>query len=597
MIKRLLPVLLALALLPGPAHAETVPSAVRHAMANLTEVYGYTQEEAEAFTFDYTQTETEVRVEYYPPGHPTWVYVSANDITTGQYVSSGTPFAVSGFTAYPGENAVRDGLRQARENNWFTDLSAENRAAFLEWMERWGVRADETLVNGLTTGNITPAQAVHAYFTSCYGDPSGWLEALREWHDEELASYGLDAEDAAGDFILSQTEDPALVASRGVKRYEAKVGRYLVAVTEFAGEVPAELAQALAHPGLASWTCVAGAYHTVEQDAEEATSDVGLLALEKDGARLLVSIQRPSETEGWTVQPVGERALLSAGELYITYEATDNVFALAYRISDTQTESFRVRIQHYTEQGTVLCRLVEYRRVDTAADERVVIAAADGRQNADDYGNWYHVKTTSGRQTAEEQITVLIPPYLEYIDADAFPKSADACRADTGYTLPDNCAVSCSAHLREKTSTRSTDLGLYQTGTLMELLGQEAGDPYAWYHVRIGSVEGYMTGLYVDAPGSDCSMKPLQNYAPLPVAKVKKSIQLKKGTGLFDGAVTKLPAGTKMHVLAERGAWLHVMVPQNGDPGWLMDPDGADGYVKAGDVLTAATSLQLDWME
>ena len=57
-------------------------------------------------------------------------------------------------------------------------------------------------------------------------------------------------------------------------------------------------------------------------------------------------------------------------------------------------------------------------------------------------------------------------------------------------------------------------------------------------------------------------MKPLQKYTPLPVAKAKKSIQLKKGTGLFDGAVTTLPEGTKMHVLAESGNWLHVMVPQ-----------------------------------
>ena len=395
-----------------------------------------------------------------------------------------------------------------------------------------------------------------------------------------------------------------LFSHKAFPRYESTSGfePYLVSITEFTDVIPTELTQALSHPMLAGWTCICGAFRTLPAEAYDPEdlyyyADTGLLVLEKDGARTLVSLFRLPGTETWTVRPVGKSALLSGRTLYISYDSDQNVYALVYPLSDTETESFRVRAI-VTQDSNLLFRLEDYRYANAATGESVLIAAADGRQNAADDGNWYHITTTAADgKTAQEQITVLIPPYLDYTDADAFPKTAEACRADTGYILPDGFGISCSVHLRAKTSSRSADLGTYQYGTLLEVLGKEAGDPYAWYHVRIGSAEGYMCGLYVDYQDSDCVMKPLQKYTPLPVAKAKKSIQLKKGTGLFDGAVTTLPEGTKMHVLAESGNWLHVMVPQNGEPGWLMDIYGTDGYVKAGDVVTAATSQQLDWLE
>ena len=62
-------------------------------------------------------------------------------------------------------------------------------------------------------------------------------------------------------------------------------------------------------------------------------------------------------------------------------------------------------------------------------------------------------------------------------------------------------------------------------------------------------------------------------------------------------ALATLPAGTRLRVLAERGDWLHVTVA-DGPMGWLALTDGLeDGYVKAADVLIAATEAQLDWLE
>ena len=105
-----------------------------------------------------------------------------------------------------------------------------------------------------------------------------------------------------------------------------------------------------------------------------------------------------------------------------------------------------------------------------------------------------------------------------------------------------------------------------------------------------------MASIYVDYEGSPCTTHPLTNHDPLPVAETMKAVNLKSGTGLFAKTIQELPAGTRMHVLAERGRWLHVMIPQN-EIGWMMDVNGTDGYVLASDVRTASSALQLDWMQ
>ena len=465
LMKRFLLLLLALAVLPFAAFAADASEPVSSAMANLTEVFGYTLEEAEAFAFDITENDTAWTVAYYEPGHPTWVYTLIVDKATGRGVSGDTPFKGPDYVKYPGENAVRGGLRAARENGWFADLSAENRAAFLQWMEQWGVRANDMLKNGLADGSITGAQAVHAYFTSCYGDSSGWPEALWEWHDETLASYGFATEDAQLSSNNEAAETPP-VFTQGISRYESTSGfePYLVSITEFTDVIPTELTQALSHPMLAGWTCICGAFRTLPAEAYDPEdlyyyADTGLLVLEKDGARTLVSLFRLPGTETWTVRPVGKSALLSGRTLYISYDSDQNVYALVYPLSDTETESFRVRAI-VTQDSNLLFRLEDYRYANAATGESVLIAAADGRQNAADDGNWYHITTTAADgKTAQEQITVLIPPYLDYTDADAFPKTAEACRADTGYILPDGFR-----HILQRASAGENFIPLRRSG-------------------------------------------------------------------------------------------------------------------------------------
>ncbi len=300
---------------------------------------------------------------------------------------------------------------------------------------------------------------------------------------------------------------------------------------------------------------------------------------------------RENADEPWQASPVGEKALLPGRDVRIVYDAARRLFDIAYPLSAKESEHFLVSVAR--SGSGLLCELNEYRRVN--ADTGAGVAVSGGRWNAD---GWYQATTYApGQAATTETIERIIPTYMEYIDASAFPKSVAECRQAEGYAPPEGWGVTCGVHLRAKTSSRSADLGEYYAGTLVQVLETLPGDPDAWARVRVGSQEGYMSSAYVDYPGYECHMSPLKDYAPLSVAKTRKKLALKKGTGWLDGTVCELPQGAKLHVLARRGDWLHVMVPRDGEPGWLMDTQGTDGYLKAADVTLAATSRQLDWVE
>jgi hypothetical protein len=212
---------------------------------------------------------------------------------------------------------------------------------------------------------------------------------------------------------------------------------------------------------------------------------------------------------------------------------------------------------------------------------------------------WYRMITYQPDSPAKEEIAPAISPdYLDFIDVSQFPKNAQECRqaAAKSFTLPEGYAITSGVHLRAKASSHSTDLGMYEPGTLVQVLETLPGSEFPWYHVRAGLAEGYMSSNYVTLGSSANVSDAISISKPLRVAKANKACALKKGTNWLDGSVMDLNAGTKMHVIAELGGWMHVVIPQ-GDIGWMMDINGTDGYVKASDITQAATSIQLDWME
>ena len=82
----------------------------------------------------------------------------------------------------------------------------------------------------------------------------------------------------------------------------------------------------------------------------------------------------------------------------------------------------------------------------------------------------------------------------------------------------------------------------------------------------------------------------------LPVVETLKETALKNGTGLFDGSIQTLPAGTQMHVIIDNGDWLYVDIPQGGIQ-FLMDLEGFFGYVHKADVAFLLTPAGVDWAE
>ena len=207
-------------------------------------------------------------------------------------------------------------------------------------------------------------------------------------------------------------------------------------------------------------------------------------------------------------------------------------------------------------------------------------------------------RASAGQAATVSYTPVLLPLFLDFWDISAFPRTEAAFYEAEGDVLPDGLGVVTGVRLRRETSTRSDILGDYFSGVTVEVLEELPGDPYPWYHVRIGRTEGYMSGIYVAYPGSVCSMEPLQNESSLPpMATATVDTALKAGTGWFDKTLADLPAGTRLRVLAEQGGWLHVAVA-DGHMDWLALTAGLeDGYVKAADVLIAATEAQLDWLE
>ena len=581
MIKRMMSLLLVCLLAAGCAMAEEAGMAqARQSAENLlTEVYGYTVSEAEAVDMEIKEDFDVYQVRFWPKDHPDWVYTAQFNRDNGQFRHSATPFlGEESFVYYPGESTVRMGLNLAREKGWFTRWNAQDQQALLGWLIEQNLMPDADVQKGLSTGSMSAGNALHQYFVCCYGQPAEWTDALKAWHDQELASY---------DLVM----EPAVSMPEGTLTYELAATQHEPkrTVVQFSDEAPQELEDVLKHPKLEGYQVLCGVYF--DSHSEEIWEyDMGLIAFEKQEERLLAQIGRWAGETQWHIQPVSDQALLKGRDVYITCDPMKHLFNIVYPISAMEDETFQVRCTTnlMEEELDMQCRFSSYSRVDRATGAGIRMEPG---------GEGYQVTLIHADGTLEkERVEKEMHQRFDLRDVSGFPTTLEALQALPDVTPPDGYGVATGPHLRAQTSSRSKDLGQYHAGTLVEILGEEDGDPYNWYRVRIGSMEGYMCSLYVDYEGSVCSMQPLMRSDPLLIAETLQPVKLKNGVGWFAKTVQELPAGTRMHVLAERGNWLHVMIPQ-GEIGWMMDVNGTDGYIRKEDVRTASSALQLDWME
>ena len=155
-----------------------------YAISNLTEVLGYTAEEAEAFVFERREGG---EVAFWHPDHPDWVYTVFIDRKTGQ-ISGTTPFD-TGYARYRGENTVRELMRAVREKGWFAAWDRDAREEMLALLNKENIRISTELLFAESAGS-----AAHGFFESCYGPEFGWTEALSGLFGSVLEEYGLEWE-------------------------------------------------------------------------------------------------------------------------------------------------------------------------------------------------------------------------------------------------------------------------------------------------------------------------------------------------------------------------------------------------------------------
>lgn len=533
-----------------------------YAMDNLTEVYGYLSDEVKDFVFE---PQADGSLAFWPKAHPGWVYTAFFN-AFGQ-VDGATPFH-TGYTGYCGENAVRDLLRNIRDNRWIASWSEENKAALLDACLEENVRISTDLYL-----SESAAQALQAFFESCYGPTAGWTDALFELRDSVFAEYGLTAE-----------EWPFHVP--GVRRisrrniYQSDLTR---TYTLFEGEYPDELKAAFSDPHLSGWACFGGALSFDESREKPGEgSGFGLAAFEKDGKRQLV--QLVFQDAQWTAYPLGANALYPTGDYRVTFDTQQNAFAVQYRLSDDETATFYLTPTHTKKVNADLFYITieNYERVNRKTGEAIWIGLGNG-----------------GMPTWQKELTPDDLPYpvanfticLGVIPITEFPTTLEAARAYTLPGVPEGYVFSAGVNLRTQKSSRSHSYGMLNAGTLLPLLEELPGDPNPWVRTKVGFLEGFVTETYVYT-----GQPRHAQLNALPAVEAQKEIPLKKGTGLFDGTVQTLPAGTKMHVIIENDDWLYVDVPQ-GEIEFLMDVDGAFGYVRKADVTFLSIIPGLDWAE
>ena len=560
--KGILAIALALLLLFSCASAQAI--GIREFAENcLTEVLGYTADEIKDFVFE---TREDGVLAYWPKDHPTWIYTTAykNNVP----LDSTTPFD-TGYTGFCGENAVRDLLRTMKEKGWISEWSEENKAALLDACLENNVRISTEMYLAETA-----AQGLQGFFESCYGPTAGWTDALFELRDSVFAEYGLTPEEIPfhmpGVRSFSRRRDHQKEVLRTYTLFDG-------------GTYPDELKEAFSDSHLAGWACHSGAlmYDEMEEKSGKGTGK-GLAAFEKDGKRQLTQL---SCLDGqWIIHPLGTNALYPAGDYRVTFDAQQNSFIVQYRLSDDETAAFYLSPdQSKREHSTLSYTTIEnYERVNQKTGEAIWITL-----------------TRSGMPTWQKELTpddlpypvANFPCYLGIVPITEFPDTLQAARQSVYPGIPEGFVYSVGVNLRTQRSSRSATHGVLNAGTLLPVLERLPGDPSEWIRTKAGFLEGFVVDTYVHDGQTQSG-----HLSALPVVEAQKEIPLKKGTGLFDGTVQTLPAGTKMHVIIENDDWLYVDVPQ-GEIGFLMDVEGNFGYVRKTDVTFLPAIPGLDWAE
>ena len=459
-------------------------------------------------------------------------------------------------------------MHTIREKGWFVNWNDESRSELLSFMEEaYDIRISTELYFADDAG-----KAAHGFFESCYGPEFGWSEPLHQLYRGMMDEYHLTWE-----------AEPFYLPGRCRVIHGLKTGlEWDRMAILFEGTIPADWQFVFDDPHLEGWQCHSGVI--VAKDGSQSDQDplkngggYGLAAFEKDGHRQLIQIV--STYDGWKIYPLGENSMVQSGDYRVTFDGLHRSIAVEYPLNEDEMASFYLSPSVNPE--SIQCRIDAYERLNKKTGEAVWIAVASTSM------------PTWQREHDEFSITIKarFPDQIGIVPIDLFPTTKEEALQNNYPGLPENYVLVNGVNFRTQTSSRSRSYGELKAGVMIPVLDIVPGDPNDWIHTRIGALEGYVVSSYTSIGGR---LQPMTSTQP--VAKAKKEIEVKNGTGWFDGSAGTFPAGTRMHVVFEDGDWLYVDIPQ-GEMNWLMDPEGTFGYVRKSDVIQAATACHLDWMD
>ncbi len=565
LIRRITSVLLALLIVCGPgrtgAWAEHGVDLSVLVKSSLTEMFGYTAEEAEGFV---TQTQADGSVRFWPEGRPDLVYTLYVD--ESRQVAAVSPYE-TGYIRSASESALRRFLRAIREESLFGPWNEEHRQALIAMLREVYHQPTNEVYFALDAGG-----ALHGLLETVFGPDMGWTDAVRSLFQAQLEAHHL-------------TWTPEPFHAPGVRRitYPARDTVAVTTLTLFEGELPEEFRDLFSDPRLTGWTCHSGAVVTHDWSAAQGLitlpEGLGLAALEKEGKRALFQLNK--ENGAWRITPLGENALPKAGDYRVTWRCGRETFAVDRPLEGGGTESLYVSPQ--AGDFGYFCKIQGMEHLDPASGEKWWLNGASYQS-----ASWKD-ETRADLSEAGVPLTLGQVPFGDLLS------SPEEIRRKSSSALPEGWTVVSGVQLREKTSSQSRSFGTLQPGAVLPVLELLPGSGNSWVKTRLGFLSGYFSALYAQVENSHIFLD-----TPQPLAEAKKEITLQKGTGWLKlgwpaEAAGTFPKGTRMHVFLEDGDWLYVSVPREGFR-WLPDLDGTFGYVRKGEVVMGYTESALDWL-
>lgn len=459
-------------------------------------------------------------------------------------------------------------LRAGEEMQWVKNWEKTGRSVYLAFIQDSPQRP--TLFPGLSDlEKITPAQAVKLLFVMCMGHDGSWSPALDQWYQETLEKWGLEEESG---FVSSYD----LCAPLSEKPEQVRVH-----VSHFLAEIPEALQEAFAHPRLEGWQCLGGALREYMKVSDYESPSIGLAMFGQGEKRLLVMLHKKNEGAKWRLFPVAQLPFLSGRPIRVRADMMNPYFYLEMPTEEGGWESIAI-CPMLQENNKALCQIQRYTGTNSEKGEGFQVW----------HEEFWQYKNDGAPQKSALPGTLL--GFLDFIGDGSLPKTLEECLAFSKAPIPPGYEMIQGVHLRQQPSSHSGDLGMFQRGAIVEVLEKLPGSAAPWYHVKIGPLEGYMSGNYVgnQIQGTDAQV---QYQPPLSVGQCKKDAVLWADTRLFSPKAAELKAGARMHILARRGDYWYVSVPE-GPVGQYMDVNGTYGFVHEKDLLLAGSALQLDWM-